>query len=68
MSFFDKLKDFATNAIDQGKETYQKELDRCAYWDDERLKREAMSTSSITKKMAYTKELQNRGYSSEDFE
>lgn len=67
MGLFNKLGGLATKVIDSGKEAYEKELERCESWDDERLKREAMTTSSVTKKMAYVRELQNRGYSSEDF-
>ena len=40
---------------------------RCAEWSDERLMREARKESSVTRKMVYVKELQNRGYSAEDF-
>ena len=40
---------------------------RCAEWSDERLIREARKESSTTRKIAYIKELQNRGYTAEDF-
>ena len=67
MGGFNLLGKVAKKALESGKETYNTELERCAYWDDERLKREAMNTTSATKKMAYVKELQNRGYSADDF-
>ncbi len=64
----DKLGEIAGNAVNNTRDKYEKNLDRCQYWDDDRLIQKARSAStSLVEKMACIKELQNRGYSAEDF-
>lgn len=55
-------------AIGSVRDSFSNAETKCAEWSDERLIREARTTTSVTHKIAYVRELQNRGYTTGDLQ